>query len=69
MKLDLYVNDAKIEQGIRRVKGIPKINLTVDVSIDDIYDFAEQFAKLKKSEFENLKEFINALENEEINHG
>lgn len=68
MKLDLYVNDAKIEQGIR-VKGIFKINLTVDVSIDDIYDFAEQFAKLKKSEFENLKEFINALENEEINHG
>jgi len=68
MKLDLYVNDAKIEQGITG-KNRPKINLTVDVSIEDIYGFAEQFAKLKKSEFENLKEFINALENEEINHG
>jgi PDZ domain-containing secreted protein len=68
MKLDLYVNDAKIEQAIR-VKGIFKINLTVDVSLDDIYDFAEQFVKLKKSEFENLKEFINALEKEENNHG
>lgn len=62
MLFDIYVNHAKIEQGIR-VRNVQKINLSIDVSLDDLYDFSEQLVKLKKKDFENLKEFINALEN------
>jgi RNA recognition motif-containing protein len=61
MLFDIYVNDAKIEQAIR-IRNISKINLSINVDVDDLFDFVEQFGKLKQTDFDNLKEFINALE-------
>ena len=62
MKLDQFVDRVVVEQSIR-IRNVTKINLTVDMSTDDVFDFVEQLImKMKSSEWNNLKEFINALE-------
>ena len=62
MKLDQLVDRVVVEQSIR-IRNVTKINLTVDMSTDDVFDFIEQLhMKMKSQDWNNLKEFINALE-------
>ena len=62
MKLDQLVDRVVVEQSIR-VRNVTKINLTVDMSTDDVFDFIEKLhMKMKSQDWNDLKELINALE-------
>jgi hypothetical protein len=62
MKIDIFVSRFSLAH-YERVRNWTKFIVEAEMSIDDLYDLAQEICmKTKENDWSNFKEFINALE-------
>lgn len=64
MKIDIFVSRFSLAYyELERVRNWTKFIVEAEMSIDDLYDLAQEICmKTKENDWSNFKEFINALE-------